>query len=64
LHLSHFTLAILQSYLGARRIGDSVQIVCAERDETIDFQEGDNFELRAGNFGDDSFELRAWEYMI
>ena len=31
---------------------------------TIDFQVRDNFELRAGNFRDDSFELRAWEYMI
>ena len=33
LHLSHFTLAMLQRHLGARRIGDSVQIVSAKRDE-------------------------------
>ena len=31
---------------------------------TFDFQERDSLELRAGNFGDDNFELRAWEYMI
>ena len=31
---------------------------------TIDFQEGDSFELRTGNFGDDSLGLRSWEYMI
>ena len=31
---------------------------------TFDFQEGDGFELRAGNFGDDSLELRALQNMI
>ena len=33
LHLSHFIFAIQQRHLGARQIGDSVQIVSAERDE-------------------------------
>ena len=30
----------------------------------FDFQARDSLELRAGTFGDDSLELRAWEYMI
>ena len=41
-------------------------VTCATRVTrgTFDFQARDNFELRAGNFGDDNFELRAWEYVI
>ena len=36
-------------------------VTCATR-VTFDFQEGDGFELRAGNFRDDSLELRARKF--